>query len=494
MSSLAITAAITAILSASGPNGVWEIEHRFQVGQELFYEGRIHDEFAALGVSTESDRRLAVRALVLDRTAKGLATVGVYTVQRSAQASRDAKPNDLLDATAVHFAKINCSGVGHPLWSANNAEIAPPVEDSMIAELGFFLEGPDKPVRLGDKWVVRHPGQPNVACEAVRFESVTGTPCLAVEQHFESQNWSNGEISLPAWQIKQTVWFEPKAGCVFKIDRTLETRRPETVGHVQTRHTVYELATNIKYHGNVFQNMLSDFQAAHDAQLSLERALAYKDATRSRLLLATRQDLKSAMQRLFSTPYRPAIEWMNDRAEAAEKYVADAEPEDVPVLGGSRKAHVGQRAPNFVVRSTETGDKITGRTSKGQTILMVFVDPTSKLSRDALQTSLLAIAQAKPTENVRVLAVCPKSDSAAEEQLRKEVPGKYEVCSGMGTDGAYGIKHLPHVVLIDHSGVLRMNQVGFGPEVYAGLVHDLAGRAVENIANEKADSSPSTVR
>jgi hypothetical protein len=448
------------------------------------YEGWIRDSALshAEGVQADSKRRIYLRALVLDKSAQGTVEVGNYTVIKDGEAKEVSRSSEVGDAQFVHFDLVRVDDKGSPQWGANGAVILPATDDSLVAELGYLVEMPPQKVKQGEEWIVRPEGAPAVTYRVLGSDGVTGIRCIAVQTEQATQNWSAEQITLPAWRISTKLWFDPKSQTMVKVDRTLERREPDAPGQIRTRQVTYEQSTNVKYHGTIMQNQHEDFRTAIKAQEDLERALARTDATSDRLLLAVRQDLKFAMQRLYSTPYRPAIERMYKAAESAGDDIE--EKEESAVLGRPREARVGLPAPSIVLRSASTGEKLTRKQLHGSVCVMVFIDPASELSLEALRTALRAVDSAGD-QAVRVLAVSPTLTKEGEASLRQRVPGTYEICIGPGADSAYGMKGRPHVVVTDSVGVLRVNQQGFGPETYALLSRDLATIPTANVAGAK---------
>lgn len=484
--------ALTAggVQAASPTSAAWDLRPRYQVGQELVYEGRIQDVQEIEGVRSESERRLCVRALVMEKSAKGYTDLGCYTVHKLPEIRADQKPNDLEDAIDVHFDLVQVGPDGHARWAGSGAEIAPPTEPATIAEFGYLLPAPDQPVRVGDKWVMKRTGQTNTRYTVEGVESIIGARCVVIAFDQESHNWTNEDISLGAWHLTGKVWFDTQSQSIVKLERELHTRDPAAPLARNVRRVVYEQTSAIKFHGSVLQDQIADFRDALAAQDQLQQALNLSDATRERMLLAVRQDLKEAMQKMHATSYRPAIERMYKMAEAAPSVAETQGTGRAPVLTGRREARLGQRAPHFVFKTTRDGEKISRTSMRGQSLLMVFVDPNSELSREALRTALAASEGSAP-DKLRMLVVCPKADSEAEAILRHAVPGDYEVCSGASVD--FGVRGTPHVVFIDSAGILRMNQYGFGPEVHRELAESLSKVSAANIADQKS-KSPSYLR
>ena len=484
MTGLVVTVFSVATLAASPGGSAWTVRPDFQIGQELVYEGKIRDTYQGKGVSSESDRRLLVRALVLEKSASQIAKVACSTAQLESDSTSAAKLNSLTNALALRLDLLNVDDKGHARWSEDGAEIAPPTSEAMVSELGFFLDPSPKPLKINDHWVIRRAGQPPIRVTVIGPDTVTQVKCVELHVEQESQNWANAEITLPAWKIDSKVWYDDKTRSVFKVDRTVESRDPAAPEIAYTRQVTYEQVSNVKYHGTVFQNQTSDFETAYKAQKSLEKALTQEDVTRTRLLKSFRRENEPSLRTMHTTMFKSALERMLKTADAAEKFVAEADDEPAPVLVGRREARVGDRAPHFVLHSTKSGQKISKNTIKGEATVMVFIDPASELSLDALRTAVKA-TMSREGAPLKLLAVCTKVDEESEKALRATVPGNYEVCTGAGSDGAYGITGMPHVVFIDAGGVLRMNQKGFGPELYSSLLKDLSNLPAANVANEK---------
>ncbi len=476
-------AILSTLLNAGPLTTAHELSPRLQVGQELVYDGTIQETRRSEGGQAESSRRVTVRALVIQKSAKGTADVGVLTVHKEREIAQVSKPTELQDALAVRLDKIQVDADGHARWIPSGAEIAPPVDPSMVSELSPFVEMPTDPVKVGDKWVMNREGQPAIRAEFLGIETVIGAKCAAIKLDQESQNWASEEINIPAWKITTKLLFDPKTQSVCRVEREVVTRDPSAPLDQHVRKVTLEQATNVRFHGNVLQNQIEDFETAYTAQRDLDSALALDDATRSRKLHAMQHDLKFAMQRLYSTPYRPIIEKMHERAVDAEKWEAAQDKRAVPVLGGQREVRIGQRAPHFLLKEVKSGESVSLKTVRGQAFVMVFVDPTSDLSLDALRTTLSAVAKEK--RPVKVYAVASKIDPELAAELRQKVEGDYVICKGGATDSSYGVKGVPHVVCVDPQGILRVNQKGFGPEVYATLVQNLSQLPAANLAQEK---------
>jgi hypothetical protein len=477
---------MVSVFIGAGPTSTpHDLTPRLQVGQELVYDGTIQETCRSDGGQAESSRRVTVRALVLQKSAKGIADVGVLTVHKEREIVAVSRPTELQDALAVKLDKIQVDQEGHARWMPSGAEIAPSVDPGMISELSPFAQMPQDPVKVGDKWVLDRSGQPAIRAEVLGVESVIGSRCVSIRLDQESQNWMNEEIQIPAWKITTKLLFDPKTQSVHRIEKEIVTREPSAPLDQRVRTVVLEQATNVRFHGNVLQNQIEDFETAFKAQQDLDAALALDDTSRVRKLHSMQHELKFAMQRLYSTPYRPIIERMHERAVDAEKWEMAQEKQGSTVLRGSREVRVGQKAPHFVLKDITSGESISAKSLRGQAVVMVFVDPKSELSIDALRTTLQAVAKEK--RSVKVLAVARGIDPETAAELRQKVAGEYVVCKGGATDASYGVQGVPHVVCLDAQGLLRVNQKGFGPEVYTTLVQNFSQLPTANVAQQEKE-------
>lgn len=499
MNLIGLVAILTGTLAASPVPGAWHLHPKYAVGQELTYEGKTREVRSGANVQSESEMRLFVRALVLEKSSGGVAAIGCCTVHKVAD-PKVAKPNQLEDAVAMRFEEVNvqpsgCAVVPGPLsftldarggdqpeQSARDSAVLP--ESMSVRELGFFVEFPNKALKAGEKWTVRPIGQPAVTCQIIGPETVIDTKCVSVAMHQESQNWNNESLSTPAWRMDAKVWVDDKTKTVFKVERTSQIRQPGSAGEHVTRTVSYEQATNIRYHGDLLQRQIDDYRTVQRAFSQLESvALVSQKADREKQLKKVRQELKLAMQRLYSTTYRPAVERLDDLAvQMAKAEEGDEEP--AIILASRREATVGEKAPHFVVRNAKTGETVSRKTTRGKPVVLVYIDPASELSMQALETAVAAV-RSQPAADLVLLAVCTSIDDATEAALKEKVPGDYTVCTGGGSDAAYGIDGTPHVVVIDPDGILRVNQMGFGPGMHKAVAESVSSMKVENIANDK---------
>lgn len=475
----AVTAFVAANVSAVPLSTSWQLQPKYLPGQEVVYDGRVHESRSINGVESVSDQRLTVRALVLEKNSRGVAKLGCCTILKRVSAVA-SKPGELDDALSIDFEIIEVEPSGLAKWKSTGIDGSPAAREAIEAELGFLVEFPEKGLKTGEKWTIRPEGEPVVAASVVGPESIIGTRCVAVRLQQESQNWANPDNLVPAWRLETNVWVDDKSKAVFQLERTYETRRPG--GESVVRRVSYRQASNVRYHGNILQQQTSDFRTVYNAFERLRSAVALtRPAERMRELASVRRDLKAAMQQLYSTPHRAAIERIDQMAEAAES--KDEMEDGAIVLAGRREAVVGTAAPSFALRRLDTGETVTRKTTKGKSIVMVFIEPDNDLSVRALQTVLDVVGEGEGSP--LVFAICEDADETHHARLRESVPGPYVLCAGQGADGAYGIDGSPHVVFIDQNGILRINQVGFGPELRTTMVKTMSASRHENIADQK---------
>lgn len=294
---------------AAAPGGsTWTVRPDFQIGQELVYEGKIRDTYQGKGVSSESDRRLVVRAIVLEKSASQIAKVACSTAQLESDATSNAKFNSLTNALAVRLDLLQVDDKGHARWAEDRAEIAPPISEAMVSELGFFLDPAPKPLKINDSWLIQRAGQPPMRVTVIGPDRVTQVKCVQLHVEQESLNWASPKVAAPAWKIDSKVWYDDKTQSVFKVDRRLETRDPATPEIAYSRQVTYEQVSNVKYHGQIFQNQSKDFETAYKAQKNLDKALTQDDVRRVKLLKTFREENQPLLRSMHTIIYRSAVD------------------------------------------------------------------------------------------------------------------------------------------------------------------------------------------
>ena len=508
-------AVASILLLAAGPlqeNRAWKLTPRMLTGQEVVYRGTITEiGSGTVGATFQQQLHLQASMLVLDIDAKRNAEIGCYTLVRLPDGQQNAKPKDFENVARVHFDLVRVSPTGEPTWATSGAQILPSANGSTSGELGYFIEVPKKAVAVGAEWTIRRPGQPAIHCAVTGTGDVLGISCVEVVCKQQTPNWladdplqSEGATSestkpgsaaqttprlgaggIASWSQTTKALIDLKTGMVRRLHREFRGRRP---GETRSHRTVivdYQHASDYRYGGSMLQEHVSDFRAGFKAQSQLEVALTKIDQQRRPLLQQLKGQLEYALEQFRSTPYRPAMAEMLRLVEQVESHPVDAEPATLRISGGNR---IGRKARNFIVRNLEKDESITLTKLKGRHVLLVFVDPTSPLSKRAFSTIIDAV-RTQEQETVLVMAACTQTEQAAVERLRDEVEGNYIICSAGGLEKAYKVDAVPHTVLIDAEGVLRGQFIGFGPETFPAIVDALAQQGKALQAGPRAGSA-----
>ncbi|MFO0948112.1 MAG: hypothetical protein U1D30_19700 [Planctomycetota bacterium] len=476
---------------------VIRLNPKFTLGQELTFHGSVIESSLGMdGVRFEQPFELEASMFVLDIDASKNAETGCYTVLRLPDHRPTREKKELENVTSLHFDLVKVNSVGAAVWAKSEAQIMLPPDGSAPWELGYFFEVPKSEVKIGDSWTLRRPGQPMIRCQVLGREDVFGIPCAKVLSVQESQNWTTKNKELAAWRNETNVWIEQKSGLPLRVHRQYQFREAGQESVTRSLLTRYDRSSDLKYHGQLFQERESDFRTAIAAQTDLDSALSNPERTNKAKYASIEAKLRYALDRPHGSPYRPAMAHM---AKIAGDAVANPRPKSTSrrdALVGPT-SQVGRRARPFVVHNLEKDESINLKSAHGRAVVLVFVDPASELSLTALRNVLQAVGD--PSADVpRVLAVIKNSDKAAAEVLKTKVPGEYSVCFGKGVDKTYGIDALPHTVFIDAEGTLRGNYVGVGPEVLGSLTESIAQHGkkstIENVGGTRSRKQETFLR
>jgi hypothetical protein len=475
----------------------WQLAPKFLLGQEIVYAGTITEtcgaEPDAGGAEVRFEQRYDMETNVLVTAADPPNSwqIGGYTVIRRPDRQAGDKSGDFEDAVSIHLDAVKVNKAGKPTW-LSGAEVAVSLDGWGPSELGYLFATPSEPVKAGVTWVDRRAGQQPIYCRCVGAEPVSGTPCVKIVCVQTAQNWSEKNVATPAWQTQSDVWIDPRTGLVRRVRRVHQMR---AVGEQQPSRQVivdYKQASQLRYHGQMLQERIAEFVAAHRAQTEIEQATSLGEAQRKSKLTTVKSELAAAGAKPHATPYQPVIAEMQRRVE---KTLAQRSSETTPTVIATRAtAVVGKRAANIVARSVDNNETITLKKLAGKNAVFVLADPTSDLSIAAVQTVVATLGKQKYAP-VELYVVSTSSAPEAIQGLRERVPGKYTVCTGGGFDRSYGTSGVPHTIVIDAEGILRGNYVGYGPEFSAQLVSTIRQHgSVERVGSKDDRKSTKFLR
>jgi hypothetical protein len=479
-------ALVSVLLFTAPPASADEWKLVFQPirGRELSYAGTVRESSQTQrNVQFEVTRSVSVNCLITEVDAFGRAEVVCNTVRTVAGTSGDRH-------VTSSFCALKQDERLRWKWATNGADPTLPPDGEASFEIGFLLEKPN-PVRMmkGAKWAISRTGQPPVMCELIGLERVAGVPAARIEMLQHSDTWRKTTDPMPAWKNDTTVWVNPETGVVVRVVRIFSQRKRAEPRPSRVQTTVLDLVSDDLYRGESLTHYVD--QMREGARIEAEFEGLDPTRTARSKFTAVRQRIDRVVNDIEVTVARESLVRLRERIVAAEK----GEKETGPVT--SIKAgplEVGQRARVLVLRDADSGETLNNRRMLGRTHVLVFMSPNSPMGELALTEALSVVRElAGDREDlVTVMAVPLSSAGEDREMLRKRVEGKYTIAAGSGTDKSFGIKSLPHTLVIDPVGVLRGSLTGHGP-AYRYEVTDAVRTAVQ-VKPETASGKKSTIR
>lgn len=481
------------VAAGEGSDGKYTLAPRFVPGQELVYSGTVVEtNLGRQGVKYEQPYELEATMLVQRFDARKHAEVGCFTVLRLPDRDPTITKRRFDNVASFHFDQVKVSQYGLAKWGlgvVGDAHIALPPDGQTPWEMSYLLEIPDQPVQTGGSWTLRRPGQPIVVCQVAGPESANGEPCVKIVCHQQSQNWTTKNLSVTAWRNSTTVWIGQKNGLVQRVRREYQVREPGDLECSRTTLADYSQVSNLQYAGPELLERTADFESGVKAQMDYEK-LSVTDRTAKSHLASIASQLKFALEKAHSTPYRPALVELAKMVETSQEHVGHVRrPAPLTITAAKQGAAVGKKARHFVIHDVEKDESMTLRKLHGKAVVVVFVDPENILSQRALKTAMEASSGDGP--RAEVYAVCATTEPKAIEEMKQRVFGSYRVCKLNAIDRAYGVDVMPHIVFIDADGILRGNYHGYGPELHTALAKEVSlhGKPAEKMSKKDAKSS-----
>ena len=480
--SLVVLTALTASLTVSAtPDGPWKIAPQLQVGQEVTYTGtHVEVRTTSGGAKLEQPSALDVGYLVLRSNPLGETNIGVQTTRRPdginlpklSTKNPHSKPDASINNIEYHLAKITVDKDGNLSWTDSRANVLLPPYTAPVDELSFGLKVPKTAVRIGQRWRIARAGLPATHVQVVGFERIQAAACAKLKLKQESENFQDKEITGKAWSKETTMWVETGTGLVYKVHRVHRLRDSKAPLAEHYYKTSYELASNFKFHGQVFQERYKEFDAAIKWQDAFEKALAAKtNYERSNQLKLVKDGVNMTLKKDTFSPYRMVMYRLLNQVDHESQIDSDDGSPAKMVFRSTSLARRGTKARSFVARGLDGKTKWNPQELLGNPYILVFVDnPTDMLSKQAVRECVIA---SQCRTSTKILVICRKAEKDKVEHLQETVPGNYELCQGGGLDRAYGLKVYPHVVVVDSEGYMQERFEGVGPELRPGVTRVL---------------------
>jgi peroxiredoxin len=445
------------VAAAVAQPGDWSVAPRLERGLELVYRGTYSEQLVEDEQQFSKAYDLDTRIFALDVTPQG-ANVAVMTVLRTPGSANDAPKSVRLELGVV-------DRNGGFVWQTGGA-FAPSLVGPATLEGGLFVVLPGPRVTAGQEWDVNASPRPPFAWRAIDSESVARVRCARLAGVQQTADGS------PAWKRTDTAWLALTTGLVQRLERQFEWHElDDRSGRTTvTSRTTYELVSKMHYPDGLAAERRREIERACelgrklrelDASGSVANAAAYE-----RLLPMIEQQLRQPV-----TPYRPAVQWLRQQAdarrlgEAPATYAPEESAPPPPIA-------VGQPAPDFLAADPATGATTRLARLRGRPVLLVFYSPSSASAAETLRCVQSMHQRFGESAAVAVVSV-PDDTSAASRQRAAYCPD-VPILAGRGVAGPFtrdasGRETTPRFIVLDASGVVRHIADGWGSET-AGLV------------------------
>lgn len=445
------------VAAAVAQPGDWSVAPRLERGQELVYRGSYTEQLVEDETPFAKSYDLETHVFVLDVTPQG-ATVAVMTVLRAAGSTTDAAKSVRLELGAV-------DRHGRFVWQTGGA-FAPPLVGPATLEGGLFVALPGPQLRAGQEWDVNASPRPPYAWRAVDAEAVGRARCIRLAG---VQQYADGS---PAWARTDTAWLALATGLVQRLDRQIEWRESDDRSGrtTVTSRTTYDLVSHVPYPDGLAAERRREIERACE----FGRKLRELDAPGSRANAAAYQRLLGMIEtqlRQPVTPYRPAVQWLRQQADARRRgeapatYIPEESAAPPPIA-------VGRPAPDFLAADLATGATTRLARLRGRPALLVFYSPTSASAAETLRCAQSIGKRFGESAAVAVLSVT--DDAAAATRQRAAYCPDVPILAGHDVAGPFtrdaaGRQTTPRFIVLDASGVVRHIGDGWGTET-VGLV------------------------
>jgi hypothetical protein len=436
----------------------WRIAPHLNQGQELVYRGTVSEEAHGQGVQFTRTYRLENRIFVLEKSAQGF-EVAFYTVLRLRLPARPERGLDSEPGSVrLEVAPVDLHGRIVP---PAGVPFTVPLNGPATIECGAFIEFPEEPVSLHRSWEKCEDNRPVQVWKIMGAEIVNGARCLKLEGLQQSDEWERPRADRSGWRRRDLVWVMPDSGVVIRVERTLEKREPAHQVASQRSFIQYDLQDIMEYKTQLFEDRRHEIQQTCKFNQALAPLLANPAKVGSQPFDRIISSINFHLQSQPPTPYRDAVLLAKRNAEAGKKGEAppSLSPEEsfAPV-----EAHVGQKAPEFVVTDLLTKELARSRQWQGHPVIMVFYSPGSHSAEEVLRFAQ-SLVDCYP-QRVNVLGLAIADDAEKVRQQHTDLKLSYPILSGKGLRKTYSVEATPKLVVIDAMGILREIYDGWGPE------------------------------
>jgi len=434
----------------------WPVAPRLERGQELVYRGTYTEQLVEDDSPFSKSYDLETRVFVLDVTPQSW-TVAVMTVLRTAPGSATDPPKSV----RLELGAVDCNG--RFVWQ-RGGPFALPLIGPATLEGGLFVPLPGPRVTAGQEWDVNGSPRPPHGWQVVDAGTVGRVRCVRIAGLQQSAGGS------PSWKRTDTAWLALTTGLTQLLERQIEWHESDdrTGRTAVTSRTRYELVSNQPYPDGLAAERRREIERACE----FGRKLRELDASGSRANAAAYEWLRVMIDQQLQrpvTPYRPAVEWLRQQADARRRGEAPAmyaaeECAAPPPLA------VGRPAPDFLATDLTTGATTRLARLRGRPALLVFYNPTSVSATETLRYAESIRRRFGETASVAVLSV--RDDLAAATTQRTADRPHVPILAGRDLAGTFtrdeaGRETTPRFIVLDAAGVVRHIADGWGSETAA---------------------------
>jgi hypothetical protein len=467
---IATLSLISCVLATAQPadRSEWLLLPQLGRAQEFVYRGTYEEK--AAGSDLEFERKYSLRgiAFVLDAAPRG-ADTAFLTVLRPRNAAGGRITEAPPSSARLEIVRVNPQG---RVTADRAGRLAVPFEGPPTIEIGAFVEVPRQAVGRGQTWSVEEDGRPARKWTVAGTESVNGTTCVKLVGVQQSDDWDRPRADRIAWRREDTVWVAPRLGVAFKVERVIQRREPAHKQPFYKSVLSYELETRSEYPRQIYDDVRREVLQTREFVEAAAPLLAAPGRNTERIdALLGRIKYHTDHHAVAMSIYREPLRHLQHRLEAAKR--GEAAPAVGPLdrTGAAAVAALGKAAPEFLTTDYTSDDSGRLRRFRGKPLLMIFYEPGSPLSENALRMGQEIVTHSKGS--VAVVGLALSADRQAILRQRRDLKLTMPLFDGRGLRQSYSVKATPRLVVIDADGFLRGAWDGWGEEAREGVVAEL---------------------
>jgi peroxiredoxin len=453
-------------LGQSPPSSEWLLMPRLTRGQELVYRGTFTEEVRGPGVQFDRTYRLETRAFVLDAPARGL-DVSFLTVLKVRSNQPGRVEDNAPSSVRLELGRVDLQG---RITADPGVSLLPALEGPATIECGAFVEAPHGRIALEQHWDVGEAGRGKRTWTAIGTDSINGISYLKLQGVQQSDDWDRPRADHTAWRRRDLVWMTPKLGVAFRVERTIERREPAHSEPSQRSVARYELESTLQFPGSLFEDRRREILQARTFYEAALPLLSNPGKYPAKTFDALLGRIGNHLENQPPTPYRDAILQVRRRIEAGKR------GETPPVLPAAEEtaaptvAVYGQHAPDFVATDLTTHKSERLSQHFGKPILLVFYSPTSLTAEEVLR---FAQGLATAHRDLVVLGCAVSDEADVVNKQRADLGLTFPLLAGKGLRLTFSVDATPKLIVLDASGIVRANYVGWGVETPDGVAAEV---------------------